>query len=370
MRNQKLSKAKPCGSMTTPTFESCGGVPEAGVGRQPITSGLALVTGGTGAVCSEVAVGLALAGLDVAFACRPTKMVECAESTSTLWRSRSVHSNRTAYYEPVDMANASSVIGFVDQVLQRFGDKLRVLINCASVVPKSKQVTTDGQEMQFGVNVWGYYALLTGLMPALVRNAPSSVVNVASAAAKAARLNVKTLMDDLRLLPPRQYTAVEQYRATKAAEALLTWDAACLFAQSGVHINANHPGLTPADKSTLTSGLVTTSQKEAAGRARACCDPPSVYSRSTLMLALNATANGWNGVWASTQRGSTADVLSSTRPVNSRDLRGKLWQGLFNLDRQLRTKFTWPSDRLLGIWGPEQMSEDRRARFRSADAEM
>jgi NAD(P)-dependent dehydrogenase (short-subunit alcohol dehydrogenase family) len=96
-------------------FDACGSPPRPASGLlEPITSGLALITGGTGAVCSEVGAGLAVAGLDVAFACRPSRLTECSEFTRALWRARNVPTHRTAYFEAVDVANASSVVHFIN----------------------------------------------------------------------------------------------------------------------------------------------------------------------------------------------------------------------------------------------------------------
>ena len=74
-----------------------------------VRSGIALVTGATGAVCSEVAAGLAREGMDVILTCRPSKLDSCRDEAAALWRARGVPLSRRCHVEPADLSRPSSV---------------------------------------------------------------------------------------------------------------------------------------------------------------------------------------------------------------------------------------------------------------------
>ena len=57
-----------------------------------------------------------------------------------------------------------------------------MLINNAGVIPRRREVTVDGLEMQFAVNHLAYFLLTNLLLPQLKAGAPSRIINVSSGA--------------------------------------------------------------------------------------------------------------------------------------------------------------------------------------------
>ena len=57
-----------------------------------------------------------------------------------------------------------------------------VLINNAGVIPRQREITVDGLEMQFAVNHLAYFLLTNLLLDRLTAGAPARVVNVSSGA--------------------------------------------------------------------------------------------------------------------------------------------------------------------------------------------
>ena len=93
--------------------------------------------------------------------------------------------------------------------------------------------------MQFQVNVLSYYALMIGFAEVLKANSPGSrIINVASNYAGDYNF------DDLQF-SRRNYDSNSAYRQSKQADRMLTWAAVEdeLFRNSGVTINACHPGV-------------------------------------------------------------------------------------------------------------------------------
>jgi NAD(P)-dependent dehydrogenase (short-subunit alcohol dehydrogenase family) len=101
------------------------------------------------------------------------------------------------------------------------------------MAPKSRELTADGFEMQFGTNVLGHFALTALLLPALERAATQSqsiaqsqnaaqsqpaprIVTIASIAHKRGRID----FDDLQ--SAQRYDAMAAYRQSKLADLIFS----------------------------------------------------------------------------------------------------------------------------------------------------
>jgi len=123
---------------------------------------------------------------------------------------------------------------------------LDVLINCASVVPETRQESPDGLEMQFAVNVYAYFVLIKSFVPLLLaskREGGGRIVNVASNYAG------NFDMSDLQFTR-RAYDPNLVYQQTKAADRILSSAASKQYKTLQVH--ACHPGVV---SSALLTGL-------------------------------------------------------------------------------------------------------------------
>lgn len=168
------------------------------------TRDVAVVTGGTGSICREVTAGIAREGWDVVVACRPGDELHCRDVVSTAWRD--VPAGPRYYVEDVDLGSVGSTIAFVSRVTERYGRRVRGLVNCASVRPQSLSLSSDGLELQLHVNVLAYRTLVAGLAPLLALHAHgASVVHVASRAAYA-MLPAIDLTELLATPPPTSTT--------------------------------------------------------------------------------------------------------------------------------------------------------------------
>jgi len=157
-----------------------------------LTGKLAVVTGATGGLGLETALGLAGAGAEVALVGRnPSKGREAA----ALIRGR--HPQANVWFEQVDLASLASVKTFADEMLEE-GRSIDILINNAGVMAlPTRQTTSDGFEMQFGTNYLSHFALTAQLLPLLkagpARASGARVVQLASIAHKGGRIR----LDDL-----------------------------------------------------------------------------------------------------------------------------------------------------------------------------
>ena len=149
----------------------------------------AVVTGATGGLGWEVALGLAQRGAATVLAGRNP-----VTGADALARLLARAPGATARFELLDLASLDSVAMFADRLVAAH-PAVSVLVNNAGVMaPPARRVTADAFELQFGTNYLGHYALTARLLPALLASGAGRVVSVSSMAHRRARMN----FDDLQ----------------------------------------------------------------------------------------------------------------------------------------------------------------------------
>jgi NAD(P)-dependent dehydrogenase (short-subunit alcohol dehydrogenase family) len=190
-------------------------------------SRLAIVTGGTGAIGTAIARGLAAdPSFEVLLLARDDKRGRNAVAAL-----RRATGNQRVRHALVNLAEWASIRCFAENCREN----VHVLINNAAVAPRQRQVTSEGREAVFATNVLGYYWLTLALEGALVSAAPARVINVASYWAGDLDL------EDLEF-ERRRYDNHAAYRQSKQANRMLTVALAERFREQGVTVNGCHPG--------------------------------------------------------------------------------------------------------------------------------
>lgn len=135
-----------------------------------------------------------------------------------------------------DLARAEDVRRLAGEVHSRVGG-LDALINNAGVFTRCRQMTEDGLEYQFSVNYVAQFRLAYWLMPLLLAQVPSRIINVASMEHHLGRIH----FDDLQLA--RGYSGSRAYRQSKLAVVLFTRELARRLEGTAVSVHAVHPGV-------------------------------------------------------------------------------------------------------------------------------
>jgi NAD(P)-dependent dehydrogenase (short-subunit alcohol dehydrogenase family) len=99
-----------------------------------------------------------------------------------------------------------------------------------------RQLTVDGHEMNFGVNHLAPFLLTRLLLEKLKSNPQARIVNVSSAAHRFGTIDV----DDLTAA--NDYGGYRMYARSKLMNLLFTFELARQLAETGVKVNAVHPG--------------------------------------------------------------------------------------------------------------------------------
>jgi NAD(P)-dependent dehydrogenase (short-subunit alcohol dehydrogenase family) len=192
----------------------------------------AIVTGATGGLGYETALGLAKAGAEVTLAGRDDRKGQSAIEKI----SREVTGAKVSY-QHLDLASLASVADFAQRIGAR--QSLDLLINNAGVMAlPRRQTTADGFEMQFGTNHLGHFALTARLMPLLRRASGARVVNVSSLAHRTGWID----FDDLQ--GERVYAPWKAYGQSKLATLMFALELQRRSDAAGWNLisNAAHPG--------------------------------------------------------------------------------------------------------------------------------
>ena len=195
---------------------------------------LAVVTGANAGLGYETALALAAAGAEVVVAARNPSKGEAA-----VGRILERYPSARARLELVDLASLASVRDFAGRIADDC-EQLDLLINNAGVMmPPLRQTTSDGFELQFGVNYLAHYALTAQLLAALRRAPAPRVVNLSSGVHHTGVI----AFDDLNW-ERRPYRAMAAYSQSKLAMLMFAFELQRRSDAAGWGLlsDAAHPG--------------------------------------------------------------------------------------------------------------------------------
>jgi NAD(P)-dependent dehydrogenase (short-subunit alcohol dehydrogenase family) len=192
----------------------------------------ALITGATGGIGYETALGLARLGAHIYLHGRSTEMVATA-------RARLSRALPNAQITPLyaDFADLSEV----RRLSTELKSPLDILVNNAGCWTAARAETRDGFEMQFGVNHLAPFLLTELLLPKLAAAKAARIVMVSSTMHQRGMLD----FDDLMQTQGR-YNGVKAYANSKLCNLLMMTELATRLPDS-ILINALHPGAVATD---------------------------------------------------------------------------------------------------------------------------
>ncbi|ALC42024.1 CG2064 [Drosophila busckii] len=195
------------------------------------TGKIVIVTGCNTGIGKETVLELARRGATVYMACRDKKRAE--EARDDIIKQTN---NKNIYYRNLDLASLESIRKFAAD-FKKEQDKLHILINNAGIMRCPKMLTKDGFEMQLGVNHMGHFLLTNLLLDLLKKSAPSRIVNVSSLA------HIRGSINKADLNSEKSYDTGNAYSQSKLANILFTRELAKRLKDTGVTVNALHPGV-------------------------------------------------------------------------------------------------------------------------------
>jgi NAD(P)-dependent dehydrogenase (short-subunit alcohol dehydrogenase family) len=237
--------------------------------RRTAYAPVALITGAYGVIGREIATRIAMEpGWAVVMVGRDRAKIETAADGV-----RRASGNEHVRAAAADLSRPEDIL----RLAEDWTGPLHVLVNNASATPSKRTETPEGLEMQFAVNVLGYFRMIRAFEPALALGAralgalalgalapealaPEAFAAEAALAAGAGTavgadteapwsriVNVASFwagaldLDDLEF-KKRRYSNGSAYRQSKQAERMLTAGFACLLRDERIAVNACHPG--------------------------------------------------------------------------------------------------------------------------------
>lgn len=263
-----------------------------------------IVTGANSGIGLETAAGIAERGATVVMACRSRERAEAAQ--------KEIESRGYAGATDVmlvDMASFDSIRAFADAFKQKY-DRLDVLVNNAAIVPKSRELTQDGIEKQFGVNHLAYFLLTHLLLDQLKESAPSRIVNVASTVHQSATINFEDLQAE------NGYSFIKAYGQSKLANVMFTYELARRLEGTDVTANCLHPG----GVSTNIFRDASLFLKPILFVGRAFLKGPKRGAKTSVYLATSPEVEGVTGKYFVNCKEAKSSALS-----HDRDAQQRLW---------------------------------------------
>lgn len=201
-----------------------------GTPGDPLQGKVCIVTGATRGIGESTARELARRGGQLLLVGRSASRCE-----STIARFRADGVTTPVEYAVADLSRMSEVRRLAETI-QSGHRAVHVLVNNAGAVYAKRQVTPEGNELTFALNVLSPFLLTRLLEPELTRGQPSRVVMVDSEAHRRARLD----LDDLD--GARTYRGFRAYCQSKLALLLLTYELSRRWNEKRIGVNAVHPG--------------------------------------------------------------------------------------------------------------------------------
>jgi NAD(P)-dependent dehydrogenase (short-subunit alcohol dehydrogenase family) len=199
---------------------------------------LAVVTGATGGLGYQTALGLAQAEAEVVLTGRND-----AKGREAISKIRRQLPDAKISFEALDLANLASVADFARRFAATHAS-LDLLINNAGVMAlPTRQTTDDGFETQFGTNYLGHYALTAQLLPLLRSALQPRVVNLSSIAHRTGFIHFSDLQGE------RLYSPWKAYNQSKLAMLMFALELQRRSDAAGWNLmsNAAHPGWARTD---------------------------------------------------------------------------------------------------------------------------
>lgn len=193
-----------------------------------------LITGANTGIGFATAEQLVKQGQHVILACRNPQKAQDAQN-----KLRSLNQGQVDLIS-LDLNSLELTRKAANEIADRYGS-LDVLINNAGLFAKTKQLTADGFEQQFGVNYLGHFLLTQKLLPVLQKAPKARIVHLASIAHWAGSIKPNKFRAE------GFYNPLFYYGQSKLANLLFSNALAEQMTNSTITNNALHPGGVASD---------------------------------------------------------------------------------------------------------------------------
>jgi len=266
-----------------------------------------LITGGNAGIGYETAKELALRGNKVIIAGRNKSKVETAVKDI-----KSFSANNDVHSIVCDLSSFQSIKECAANYKEQLG-QLDILINNAGLVTNSLQFTSEGFEMQIGVNHLGPFLLTHELLGLLHKSDQPQIINVSSMAHYRGNINFNTFKGEIG---SEKYKGMAAYRQSKLANVLFTQEMARRYPDITTH--CLHPGVVRTMIGNKAGGLF---NKVVWSMAKPFMISVKKGAQTSIYLATNEKVTEVNGKYFDNQKEKKPSSLA-----RDEQLAAKLWE--------------------------------------------
>ncbi len=263
-----------------------------------------VVTGVTSAIGKALAADLAKTGETVVLVAR-----DADRGDATLRELSRRAQNPNLDLQLCDLSILSSVRNLAEILKSRY-ETIDVLINNAGVYNRKRVVTVEGFEEMFAANHLGPFLLtnllLEPLQAAVQANGSARVLNLTAPS------TIPLELDDLQ--SEKKFNSLNAFEATKTANLLFTFALARRLENTGITVNAIHPGLARSGAAKEVFILMRLF-------ARLTSRPPEKASGSILQTAIAPEFEKMTGKFLHNGREIDAPAYA-----HDRDAQQRLWE--------------------------------------------
>ena len=264
-----------------------------------------VITGATSGVGRAAAIELARQGASLLLIARdPARAANVEREIRELCGRNAV----TAFF--ADLSSMAEIRRAAAEILDH-SKRIDVLLNNAGVVQRSHTTTVDGFETTFATNHLAYYLLTRLLLDRLHQSRSARIVNVASEAHHGVSLDFEDLQNQ------RHYRVLAAYRKSKLANLMFTYELARRIENSGVTVNAMHPGWV-ATRLGMDGGFLS---RTISAVARVCARTPEQGADTAVWLASSPEVDGVSGKYFLDRR-----EIQSTDTSKNAESQRLLWE--------------------------------------------
>jgi dehydrogenase/reductase SDR family protein 12 len=199
--------------------------------RSEFRGQLWLVTGASGGLGAQLAREAVKAGATVIAAARdPGKLAALRESLAPELRER-------LQLHVCDFSMQQEVTALL-RLLQCAGRRIDVLVNNVGVLLDAHELTTEGRERSFAINLLSHFQLTEGLLASELLGAGSAVINMSSGGG----YNFPLIVARLNVTEPARYNGTAAYACQKRAQMVLNAEWRRRHSHRGIEFYVMHPG--------------------------------------------------------------------------------------------------------------------------------
>ena len=204
-----------------------------------------LITGGSGGIGKETALGLARLGAEVVITGRNPK------KTKTVVEQIQAQSGNSQVTSLIADLSLMQQVRSLASDFRANHDRLDVLINNAGAIFQHRERTAEGLEKTFALIHLAPFLLTNLLLDLLIASAPARIITVSSGAHRGARIH----FGDLQMQHGLWLFGYPAYRQSKLANILFTYELSRRLQGTGVTANVLHPGFVATNFARNNGGI-------------------------------------------------------------------------------------------------------------------